>query len=68
MRGSPQEDPPQAIEKLNAAPVEQIIFTDTIPQKKNGVDRLKIVSVAPLLARAIDRIHRSESISHLFED
>ena len=58
----------QAIEKLNAAPVEQIIFTDTIPQKANGVDRLKIVSVAPLLARAIDRIHRSESISHLFED
>ena len=58
----------KAVEKLNAAPVEQIIFTDTIPSGENGLDKLKIVSVAPLLARAIDRIHRSESVSHLFDD
>jgi ribose-phosphate pyrophosphokinase len=57
-----------AVNKLNNAPVERIIFTDTIPPRKNGIERLKIASVAPLLARAIDRIHRSESVSHLFED
>ncbi len=55
-----------AVEKLNKAPVEQIILTDTIPPHPNGLERLKIATVAPLLARAIDRIHRSESISHLF--
>jgi len=57
-----------AVNKLNNAPVEQIILTDTIPPGKNGLNRLKIASVAPLLARAIDRIHRSESVSHLFDD
>ncbi len=58
----------QAIEKLNNAPVEAILFTDSIPLKENGVKKLKTVSVAPLLARAIDRIHRSESVSVLFKD
>ena len=57
-----------AVEKLNAAPVEQIIFSDSIPIHDCGVDRLKIISLAPLLARAIDRIHRSESVSILFDN
>ncbi len=57
-----------AVRKLNEAPVEQLIFTDTIPAHPNGLERLKVATVAPLLARAIDRIHRSESVSHLFND
>lgn len=57
-----------AVNLLNKAPVEQIFFTDTIPPRKNGIEKLTVASVAPLLARAIDRIHRSESVSHLFED
>jgi ribose-phosphate pyrophosphokinase len=56
----------KAVEKLNNAPVEQIIFSDSIPILDTGVEKLKIVSLAPLLARAIDRIHRSESVSILF--
>lgn len=56
-----------AVEKLNRAPVERIIFSDTIPMRHNGLERLVVASVAPLLARAIDRIHRSESVSVLFE-
>ena len=56
----------QAAEKLNAAPVEEIVFSDSIPIRESGVNKLKVVSLAPLLARAIDRIHRSESISILF--
>lgn len=58
----------KAVEKLNAAPVEKIIFTDTIPLEDVGVERLIPASVAPLLARSIDRIHRSESVSVLFGD
>ena len=58
----------KAVEKLNASPVEKIIFTDSIPLEDAGVERLMPASVAPLLARAIDRIHRSESVSVLFED
>jgi ribose-phosphate pyrophosphokinase len=56
-----------AVAKLNAAPFERLIFTDTIPLRENGVQRLVVASVAPLLARAIDRIHRSESVSQLFD-
>ena len=58
----------KAVETLNASPVEKIIFTDSIPLENAGVERLMPASVAPLLARAIDRIHRSESVSVLFED
>ncbi len=56
-----------AVEKLNSAPVERIIFSDTIPLDQHPLERLTVASVAPLLARAIDRIHRSESVSVLFD-
>jgi ribose-phosphate pyrophosphokinase len=55
-----------AVEKLGSAPVEKFLFTDTIPIN-NDVPRLEVASVASLLARTIDRIHRSESVSKLFE-
>jgi ribose-phosphate pyrophosphokinase len=56
-----------AVEKLDACPAQSILFTDTVPPKEHGPQRLVLASVAPLLARAIDRIHRSESVSSLFE-
>ncbi len=56
-----------AVERLNAAPVDLILATDTIPQNDPVPDRLRVVSVAPLLANTIRNIHRSESVSSLFE-
>jgi ribose-phosphate pyrophosphokinase len=56
-----------AVQKLDQAPVEKILFTDTIPCRPPAPKRLEVASVAPLLARAIDRIHRSESVSILFD-
>ena len=56
-----------AVERLNAAEVEKILFADTIPLPTARIARLEVVSIAQLLARAIDRIHRSESVSKLFE-
>lgn len=58
----------RALERLNAHPlVEEIIATDTVPiDARKPVDKLKIVSVAPLLAEAIRRIHCDESVSALF--
>ncbi len=55
-----------AVERLNNAPVESVMLSDSIPSRDSGVDKLTVVSLAPLLARAIDRIHRSESVSILF--
>ena len=57
-----------AIERLKAAPVTKVIVSDTIDatQHKKALPNLKVVSVAPLLAEAIRRVHHSESISTLF--
>ena len=57
----------KAVERLNSADVEKILFADTIPLPDSKIARLETVSIAQLLARAIDRIHRSESVSKLFE-
>ena len=60
-----------AVEKLRESPIEQIAITDSVPIPKDKVDRLpnlKVISVAPLLADAIRRIHGNESISDLFRD
>jgi ribose-phosphate pyrophosphokinase len=56
-----------AVERLNAAPLDKILVTDTIPQGEAVPEKLHEVSVAPLLAKAIQSIHRSESVSSLFE-
>jgi ribose-phosphate pyrophosphokinase len=60
-----------AVEKLRECPVEQIAITDSVPLSKDKQDRLpnlKVISVAPLLADAIRRIHGNESISVLFTE
>ena len=58
----------QAIERLRDAPIKQIVVTDSIPvPPQKQLPNLKILSVAPLLAEAIKRIHLNESVSKLFE-
>ena len=54
---------PGALEALEASPLERIVVTDTIPVEPRG--RLEVVSVAPLLARAIERIHGARLMERL---
>ncbi len=58
-----------AVEKLNACKdLEELIVTDSIPlSKAKRVSKIKQLTVAPLLAEAIKRIHNEQSISCLFE-
>ncbi len=56
-----------AVERLDAAPIDALLATDTIPLRDRRPKKLQVVSVAPLLARTILSIHRSESVSSLFE-
>jgi ribose-phosphate pyrophosphokinase len=56
-----------AIEKIQAAPIDGLIVTDTIPiPAEKRCPRMTVLSVAPLLGEAIKRIHRNESVSKLF--
>ena len=56
-----------AIQRLNDAPIKEVVVTNTIPlNQENMPEKIKQLSVAPLLAQAISRIHDDESISSLF--
>src|ERR1039457_5703792 len=57
-----------AIERINDSPIEEILITDTIPlgDKAAITTKVKVLSVAKLLAEAIRRIHEDESVSSLF--
>jgi ribose-phosphate pyrophosphokinase len=56
-----------AIERIQEAPIDGLVITDTIPlQPEKAVPRITVLSVAPLLGEAIKRIHRNESVSKLF--
>ena len=60
-----------AIDRLAAQrDVDEIVTTNTVPlaaAKIKALPRLCVLSVAPLLAQAIQRIHDGESISSLFD-
>ena len=54
-----------ATERINASALQQIIFTDSIPLRKQS-DKIHIVSVANIVAEAINRVINHESISILY--
>lgn len=57
-----------AIERLRDSPIKEVIVTDSIPLPPNKqLPNIKVISVAPLLADAVKRIHLNESVSTLFE-
>jgi ribose-phosphate pyrophosphokinase len=58
----------QAVQKLEQCSADGIVFTDTVPFHGELPERFHCRSVAGLLARAIDAIHHSKSVSALFED
>ena len=57
-----------AAQRLQEAPVEEVIVTNTIRiAEEKRFEKLKVLSVAGLLAKAIDYVHSNESVSQLFE-
>jgi len=58
-----------AIKRLTESYIDQVIVTNTIPLTEEGhaCSKIKIISVAPLFAEAIRRIHDLNSVSSLFD-
>ena len=57
-----------AIERLKAAPIQEVVVTNTIPLRESQkLDKIKVLSVATLFAEAIRRIHENRSLSSLFD-
>src|SRR5919106_1179705 len=57
-----------AIDRLESAPIDQVIITNTIPLNGDRArcSKIKVLSVARLLGQAIRSIHEETSVSSLF--
>ena len=57
-----------AVERIMNSAIVEVVVTDSVPlsDAARGVPKIKVLSVAPLLARGIQSIHEETSISELF--
>jgi len=59
-----------AISRINKAPFEAVVVTNTTPQDDHQSEssKIKVIDVSPILAEAIRRTHNGESVSYLFSN
>jgi ribose-phosphate pyrophosphokinase len=59
-----------AVDRVHASALEELVVTDSIDPaaRKGRSKKIRVVSVAPLMAEAIDRIAKERSISVLFDN
>jgi len=57
-----------ATQRIASSLAKEVVVTDTVPVKDGKkLDKIKVLSIAPLLGEAISRIHTGKSIGALFE-
>ena len=57
-----------AFERIKNSPITELVTTNTISTtNKPEMDKLKVLSVAPIMGEAILRIHEDLSVSKLFD-
>ncbi|MBV8464433.1 MAG: ribose-phosphate pyrophosphokinase [Burkholderiales bacterium] len=59
-----------AVERIRESDLDELVVTDTIPlsDAARASDRIRVVSIAPLLGETLRRINNEESVSTLFVD
>lgn len=59
---------PPAYERIESSPAVEVVVTNTLPvpeERKHG--KIRVLSVAPLFAHAIQNVYNDESVSELFD-
>ena len=57
-----------AVKRIEESPIKEVVVTDTVPlPAEKQSPKIVQLSVAPLFAQAIERIHTGESVSSIFE-
>ena len=58
----------KACEQLNSSAIEQVVTSNTVPLRDDAcrLENITVLSIAPLLAKAIKSIHEETSVSSLF--
>ncbi len=57
----------EAISRLNNAPIDSVVVTDSIPLPAHAqIDKVKVLTISGVLGEAIRRIHHDQSISAIF--
>ena len=59
-----------AIDNLNASELDELVVTDTIPltSEAQSCSKIRLLSIATMLAETIRRIHQDESVSSMYMD
>jgi ribose-phosphate pyrophosphokinase len=56
-----------AIDRLKNAAIERVLVTDTLPiPSEKRIDKMEVLSVAPIIARAISAVFEDTSVSEIF--
>ena len=56
-----------AIERIKNSPLKELIITNTIPlTEEKKIDKIKVISIAPLFAEAIKRVNEGAPLGDLF--
>lgn len=57
-----------AIERIQNSPIKELVITNTVPlPKEKQIDKIKVLSIAPLFAEAIKRINEAKPLGELFK-
>ncbi len=56
----------KGVARLENSPIEELVVTDSVPQRCNTGKKVKVLSVAELLAEAVCRIQSDSSVTSLF--
>ncbi len=59
---------PPAYDRIESAPVAEVVVTNTLPvpdERRGG--KIRVLSVAPLIAHAVQNVYNDESVSELFD-